>query len=101
MKVNINEYENQRKEKMIKSEHYARSEIVVSKDDWKEPYAEVRLKNVSNKEIAILIIALQNTLNQLRKECPKANIISELLNSKVQTFSYDPDDKEVEIDDIN
>ncbi len=101
MKVNIQEYENQRKEKMIQSNHYIKAEIVISKDDFCEPYTRIELKNVSSKEVAALILVLERIAEQIKRKDPSANLISKLLDSDTQTFSYDKETKEVEIDDIN
>lgn len=75
----IEEYNNQRKEYILKSGHYCSLEIIVANDDKEQPYVSMSQHGCSPKDVAKMITVLNATLNSMNKEFPMESMLSKLL----------------------
>lgn len=73
-----------KKEKIIDTGKYAKSEIIVGKETEEAPIVEVDLSNCTPIEVAKLIACLEATRETLIKQCPMA-----LLLSKTMDYEYE------------
>lgn len=83
-KIDYDELSKQRKEAILATGEYVSVEIIIGSDDY-EPITSFKASNITDNEIAYMILALNETKKQLCKKFPKASYIAEN-NLKVESI---------------
>ena len=95
------EYERQRKELILKEGNYARIEIIVPKiekenKEGTQPVISTELAKVGVQEVAMLLLALENTFNTMKKKFPMEYMMGKVMYgvTDLGTAEYERKDKE-------
>ena len=76
--INVEEYEKQRRESILKNGEYARIELILAHEQ-NVPFCSTELYKVSSMDVAKFLSALQATLEQLKEEFPQEYMLSKII----------------------
>lgn len=97
MKVDYKELEKQRREKILKSDNYARYEIIIPEETDETPYGTIELHNVNKQSLVKLMLSIEDSLEKMKKEYSELYILGKIMYG-IETTSIDYNDIENEED---
>lgn len=95
MSMNLREFEKQRRESILKKGGYAKLEIIIPENLAEEPYSNMQTNNVSRITVAKLLLSIEGTLEQLKKDYAREYVLAKMLFT-VETQQIDVNDLDKE-----
>ena len=85
MNVDMEEFNKQRKEEIINKGQYISLEIMVEKDNY-IPFSRLELNKCGAKEMAMLVVIMNEITDKIKKEYPEAYFISKFMGATTESF---------------
>lgn len=94
IEVDVDGLESQRREEILKSGKYARVEIVVGKEEYKEPVVQVTAKGVNSVVMGSVLASLKAVVESIIKRDKLAGILAEEMYKNMVSTEHDVKNKE-------